>query len=82
MASLSHQLRDLDAQIVELRRELKMRHWVYKKKVEAGTMPPQTARRQYDLMKGAIASLEAYRAVLSTPSLFTPAATSTPSEHA
>ncbi|MEO1477769.1 MAG: hypothetical protein AAFV01_04250, partial [Bacteroidota bacterium] len=69
---LAFEVREVEAQIDELKRELRMRNWVYSKKVQEGQLDKKTARRRYDLMKGAIRSLERYRDSIATPTLFTP----------
>ncbi len=48
----------LDAQIACVKRELALRRAVYKKKVSAGEMKPEAARREYDAMKGVLETLQ------------------------
>lgn len=71
MPDLAAQVRALDAQINECRRELDCRRTVYTREVNKGRLDPNTARRRYDLMAAVIVSLTRYRDSLSAPSLFT-----------
>lgn len=70
MPDLAAQLRALDQQINECRRELACRRTVYTREVSKGRLDPGTARRRYDLMAAVIVSLTQYRDSLSAPSLF------------
>lgn len=70
MPDLDAQVRALDAQINECRRELDCRRTVYSRQVREGRISPDIARRRYDLMAAVIVSLTRYRDSLSAPSLF------------
>ena len=51
----------VEQQIVEVERELKLRKSTYSRLVKNGKMKPETARKQYELMKDVLETLIIYR---------------------